>query len=88
MVVIDMSIFGKKTHRELEPILSSVMTNMANNYKDAAQEAFKDFEKKAAQLDREGKLSDKQKEYYRQVTDELRGKLKNFTHKDQTPYWT
>lgn len=83
-----MKLFLKKTHRELENLLMKVESNIANNYKDAAQEAFRDFEKKAAELDKEGKLNEKQLEYYRQIADGLRIRLQNFTHKDQTPYWT
>lgn len=83
-----MGIFGLKTHKELEPILARVESNMANNYKDAAQEAFRELEEKAYELDKNGKLSDKQREHYRLIVDSLRIKLKNFTHKDQKPYWT
>ena len=81
-------MFEKKKNRELDMILSKVYSNMANNYKDAAQEAFKEFEMKAAELEALGNLNSKQKAYYRESADKLRGDLKNFTHKDQKPYWT
>ena len=35
----------------------------------------------------EGKLSEKQKEYYERQLSELEERLRNFTHKDQKPTW-
>ena len=79
--------FGRK-HSELEQLLFKVESNISNNYKDAAQEAFIVFEQRCAELDAEGKLSEKQKAYYMEIIGGLRVRLKGFTHKDQKPYWT
>jgi hypothetical protein len=79
--------FGTK-HSELEQLLFKVESNIANNYKDAAQEAFVIFEQHCAELDAAGKLSAKQKAHYQEIIGDLRVRLKGFTHKDQKPYWT
>lgn len=77
-----------KTHKELEAIKARIDANMANNYKDNAQSAYKDLIQNYEALDAASKLSEKQKSYYREVIENYKGKLKGFTHKDQTPYWT
>ncbi len=85
-----MGLFDRFTGKnaELEQLLFKVESNIANNYKDAAQEAFVTFEERCAALDQEGRLNEKQKARYREIIGDLRVRLKGFTHKDQKPYWT
>ncbi|MBR1470880.1 MAG: hypothetical protein IJ600_04470 [Lachnospiraceae bacterium] len=85
-----MGLFDRFTgkQKELEELLFKVESNIANNYKDAAQEAFIVFEERCAALDGEGRLNAKQKAHYKACTEDLRVRLKGFTHKDQKPYWT
>lgn len=81
-------LFGAKRNKELDAIMNRIDSNVANNYKDAAQENLKEFEKLLAELMESGKLSEKQKMEYQNCLAEYRGKMKEFTHKDQKPYWT
>lgn len=82
-----LSIFQKKTNAELESLIKSTKSSMQNNYKDMAQDFFKDFLKKYEELLSSGALNDKQKAYYSEQRDILTEELKGFTHKDQKPYW-
>ncbi len=61
---------------------------MANNYKDAAQEAFKEFEEKFNEMLESGMLSDKQRLKYEVKLSGYKTKLQGFTHKDQKATWT
>lgn len=76
--------FFRKTNKELDQIISRLEANMSNNYKDAAQDNFREFEEKINELD----LSDAQKKVYSAKLEDYRSRLKEFTHKDQKPYWT
>lgn len=77
-----------KKNRELESLLGGILSNEANNYKDAAQECLKEFEAKYNELAATNALNDKQKEYYGRLLSETQSRLQKFTHKDQKPYWT
>ncbi len=79
---------GIQDNKELESIKAKIDSNVANNYKDAAQEALKLYEKRLAELVAEGKLHEKQKARYEAYLLDYRAKMKEFTHKDQKPYWT
>lgn len=79
---------GMQDNKELESIKAKIDSNVANNYKDAAQEALKLYEKRLAELMVEGKLHDKQKARYEAYLMEYKERMKEFTHKDQKPYWT
>ena len=70
-------------NKELEMIIMRIESNMANNYKDAAQEALKELEEKVMN----GDLGEKQKSHYELRLFEYKEKMKEFTHKDQKPYW-
>ena len=80
--------FGNKKNPKLEGIIAKLESNMANNYKDAAQADFKDLENAYGELVSSGKLNDKQKNQYDVVLEGYREKLKKYSHKDQKPYWT
>lgn len=79
---------GIQDNKELESIKAKIDSNVANNYKDAAQEALKHYEKRLGELVTEGKLHEKQKRRYEAYLVEYKEKMKEFTHKDQKPYWT
>ena len=74
-------------NRQLEELLGRLQMNMSNNYKDAAQDNLRELEKTFRKLEEEGGLSEKQKASYGQQLEDYREKMKNFTHKDQKPYW-
>ena len=80
-------LFGPKKNRELEVCLARTHSNMSNNYKDAAQEGFKEAEAVFSRLQSEGKLSDKQVAYYKEIVENLRQQLVGYTHKDQNARW-
>ena len=77
-----------KENRDLEALMERIDSNMANNYKDAAQEYLKEFEVKLSQLVEAGQLKEDQKKHYEDLLDTYRIRMKGFTHKDQKPYWT
>lgn len=78
---------GKKKNKELEEIIQHLQMNLSNNYKDAAQLNLKEFETALKQLEASGKISEANKSYYETMLAEFKGQMKNFTHKDQKPYW-
>lgn len=80
-------LFQSKTHKALEELISRTRSSMQNNYKDMAQDFFKDFCKLYEELLTSDSLNDKQKEHYKTEHDALAEELKGFTHKDQKPYW-
>lgn len=83
-----MGFFGKgKAARQLDEKLERIQMNFENNYKDAAQINLKEFEALFHDLSGEGRLSEKQKAYYSDRLEDLNGRMKNFTHKDQKPTW-
>lgn len=77
-----------KVKGELDGIIYRIESNMANNYKDAAQEAFKEFEVKFTEMVEDDTLSDKQRIKYEMKLSGYRTKLQGFTHKDQKATWT
>lgn len=81
--------FLKKTgkNKQLEEIITRIEMNASNNYKDAAQAAFKEYEELLQSLLTENKLPARQKEYYKARQEGFKQEMKNFTHKDQKPTW-
>ena len=81
---------GKTPRRnpQLEDAINKLNLNRSNNYKDAAQEDFKNLEAVYKELCGTGKLNDKQKAYYHDIIEDFRVKMDGYTHKDQKPYWT
>ena len=71
----------------LEDVIVRLNMNMSNNYKDAAQSNLKEFEQLFEELKNSGKLNEKQKTRYEGLLNEYREKMKNYSHKDQKPYW-
>ena len=81
--------FLKKTKvaKELDRIIAEIDMNMQNNYKDAAREAFKEFEENYTAMLESGELNENQKREYSAKLSSYREKLKAYSHKDQKPYW-
>ena len=77
-----------KKNRDLEALLERIDNNMANNYKDAAQDYLKQYEARLHELLETGALKDKQKVHYESLLGSYRQRMKEFRHKDQKPYWT
>ena len=83
-----MGFFKSKYELELNTIILRIEMNMSNNYKDAAQLNLAELEEKMAAFCADGKLKEKQKEYYESQIGIYKERLKGFTHKDQKPFWT
>lgn len=84
-------MFGWLKRREsvkrLDEITGRLRMNVSNNYKDAAQLNLKEFEKLLVELEEAGMLKDREKAYYRGQLQSFKEQMKNFTHKDQKPFW-
>ena len=80
-------IYGLGKNKELETIVQEIDSNIANNYKDAAQEAFVLLEQKFQELSDNGRLKDKQIAEYQHKIAAYQEILRGFSHKDQKPYW-
>lgn len=78
------SIFKSQEEYQLDAIIQRIESNMSNNYKDAAQEALRDFEEKLSLA----RLTEKKRALYESHLDTYKIRMKGFTHKDQKPYWT
>ena len=74
-------------NKQLDGLVQKIKMNMENNYKDAAQMNLKEFEELLQQLEESGKPNDKQRLYYEGELGGFKERMKNFTHKDQKPYW-
>ena len=74
-------------NKQLETAIVKLQMNMSNNYKDAAQADYKELIDLYAEFTDKGVLSDKQKNYYKEVIEDYSVKMRNYTHKDQKPYW-
>lgn len=76
-----------KSCKQLDEILQRIEMNIANNYKDAAQENLKEFESQLKKLRETQKINQKQLAEYEDKFCELQKRMKHFTHKDQKPFW-
>ena len=77
----------KKINKQFDEIIQRIEMNVSNNYKDAAQLNLKELEAMFAEYETAGRLDEKQIVRYSGVIDSLKGRMKNFTHKDQKPTW-
>lgn len=83
-----MGLFKSAYEKELDSVIKKLQMNLSNNYKDAAQENFKELQTLFERLVTEGKLKEKVKAQYEKTIFEYAEKLKGYAHKDQKPYWT
>lgn len=77
-----------KSAKELDRIIAEITMNMQNNYKDAAQSAFKELEQRYNEMAEAGELTEAQTSEYGVKISSFRERLKAYSHKDQKPYWT
>ena len=83
------SFFKKaKSAKELDCIIAEITMNMQNNYKDAAQSAFKELEQRFHEMAEAGELSEAQQSEYSVKIASFKERLKAYSHKEQKPYWT
>lgn len=77
-------MFGfSKKNKELEEILLRLQANASNNYKDAAQDNYRQFLEMFEEYKAQGKLKPKQITYYEEIIKELEPQMKKYTHFDQ-----
>ena len=82
-----MSIFKGKAEKELDEIIQRLEMNMANNYKDNAQDNLKELAAALDVLHSSGTLKPKVLEKYDAALADYRERMKGYSHKDQKPYW-
>lgn len=78
---------GIGKNKQLDAIIQRIEMNVSNNYKDAAQTGLQEFAESLHKLESEGKIKEKQKQYYEDKLAVFQERMKNFTHKDQKPTW-
>ena len=82
-----MGLFKSRAEKELDGIIQKIDMNMSNNYKDAAQDALKEFEQTVHFLNESGGMKPQVLLKYENMLDTYRDKMQGFTHKDQKPFW-
>ena len=82
-----MGLFKNKYERELDAIIFKIEMNMSNNYKDNAQDDLKELEAAINGLKTSGGIKAGALAKYEGILDELKEKMKGYSHKDQKPYW-
>ena len=81
-----MGLFKSRAEKELDGIIQRLEMNMSNNYKDNAQDDLKDLEETINALRSSGGIKPGALEKYEGILDELKEKMKGYSHKDQKPY--
>lgn len=82
-----MSLFKRRTEKELDAIIQRFHMNMSNNYKDNAQADLKDLEKLLEEVKSDGKIKPRIAVKYDAILRDLKEKMQGYSHKDQKPYW-
>ena len=82
-----MGLFKSRAEKELDGIIQKIDMNMSNDYKDAAQDALKEFEQTVHFLNESGGMKPQVLLKYENMLDTYRDKMQGFTHKDQKPFW-
>ena len=82
-----MGLFKSKAEKELDGIIQRLNMNMSNNYKDNAQDDLKDLETTINAFRTLGTVKPGILTKYDGILDELKEKMKGYSHKDQKPYW-
>lgn len=82
-----MGLFKSKAEKELDAIIQRLNMNMSNNYKDNAQDDLKELEAEINRLRSLGGIKPLILEKYDVILDELKEKMKGYSHKDQKPFW-
>ena len=82
-----MGLFKSKAEKELDSIIQRLNMNMSNNYKDNAQDDLKYLETTINAFRTLGTVKLGVLVKYEGILDELKEKMKGYSHKDQKPYW-
>ncbi len=82
-----MGLFKSKAEKELDGIIQRLNMNMSNNYKDNAQDDLKELENTIDSLRSSRDIKKGVLVKYEGILNELKDKMKGYSHKDQKPYW-
>ena len=82
-----MGLFKSKEEKELDSIMQRLQMDLSNNYKDNAQDDLKEFEAAMNGMRTSGKIKDKVLAKYEAALGEYKEQMKDYSHKDQKPYW-
>lgn len=82
-----MGLFKSKAEIELDSIIKRLEMNRSNNYKDNAQNNLKELEETLNAMRTAGSIKPKVLSKYESLLDSYKEKMKDYTHKDQKPYW-
>lgn len=80
-------LFQSKAEKLLDEKILRMKNNFENNYKDAAQENFKEYKELLAAMKEAGKVKGRHLMHYEGILKEYEEQLKKFTHKDQPTQW-
>ena len=82
-----MGLFKSKAEKELDSIIQRLEMDMANNYKDNAQDDLKELITALDSVRSLGSMKPKALSRYETIADGYKEKMKGYSHKDQKPYW-
>ena len=82
-----MGLFKSKAEKELDAVIQRLEMNMSNNYKDNAQDDLKELEAMIDAFKTLGTVKPNILTKYAGILNDLKEKMKGYSHKDQKPYW-
>lgn len=82
-----MGLFKSKAEKELDSIIQRLEMDMANNYKDNAQDDLKELITAFDGMRSSGSMKPNVLSRYEAIIDGYKEKMKGYSHKDQKPYW-
>ncbi len=84
---MNMGLFKSRAEKELDSIIQRLEMDMANNYKDNAQDDLKELIAALDKMRSSGTIKPKALSGYEETVNGYKEKMKGYTHKDQKPYW-
>ena len=82
-----MGLFKSKAEKELDSIIQRLEMDMANNYKDNAQDDLKELITALDGARSSGGMKPNALSKYEAIVNGYKEKMKGYSHKDQKPYW-
>ncbi len=80
-------MFKSRTEKELDSIIQRLEMDMANNYKDNAQDDLKELITALDGALSSGSMKPNALSKYEAIVEGYKEKMKGYSHKDQKPYW-
>ncbi len=82
-----MGLFKSKAEKELDSIIQRLEMDLANNYKDNAQDALKELITAFDGMCSSSSMKPNVLSRYESIIEGYKEKMKGYSHKDQKPYW-